>query len=227
MRTNTKNYYNILGVAENASHKTIRKAYRRLISQYSPLADERTKQVFKDIETAYSVLSDKQKRAAYNKQLKEPKAVLPLMNRYSLFDSFFDMNPFRAFDDDFFGCGLKKKHESLFGRNFFDIDTDPSSDEEKESAEKPYTKSFSTTSSTVIKDGVRTTKTKKTVITPDGKKDVKIIKEVEGKDGKVKRSVKHLENGKQVKAITTEEDNEVSPLFGRMYSTYTPILTLL
>lgn len=257
MNTNTQNYYDILGVPKNASHKTIRKAYRRLMSQYSPLATERTKQAFKNIETAYSVLSNKEKRAEYNKYLKEPKkTITPFMSISKMFDSFFDMDPF----EDFFGYGLKKKPSQIIPRNFFDFDTDPSSEEEKDSEEpnkeelkkeelkkeepkeekeqkeqkeakeekkpinKSYTKSYSTTSSTVIKNGVRTTKTKEIVVGNDGKKDVKIIEEVEGKDGKVKRIEKHLENGKEVKALTTEEDSEISPMFGRMYtSTYKPI----
>ena len=176
MNTSIQNYYDILGVPKNASHKAIRKAYRRLMSQYNPLATERTKQVFKNIETAYSVLSDKEKRAEYNKYLKEPKeAITPFMSISKMFDSFFDMDPF----EDFFGYGLKKKPSQIIPRHFFDYDTDPSSEEEKDPEEpkkeetkkpkeqkepkeekeqketkeekepinKSYTKSYSTTSS--------------------------------------------------------------------------------
>lgn len=58
-------YYNILGVAKNASQDEIKKAYRKLASKHHPDKGGDTKK-FQDLQTAYAVLSDPQKRAEYD-----------------------------------------------------------------------------------------------------------------------------------------------------------------
>jgi asparagine N-glycosylation enzyme membrane subunit Stt3 len=60
-------YYRVLGVPRNATHKQIKKAHSRLVSGYQTgrtLTDE-DKGKLKEIDLAYSVLSDPGKRAAY------------------------------------------------------------------------------------------------------------------------------------------------------------------
>jgi curved DNA-binding protein len=60
-------YYNILGVSENASPDEIKKAYRKLANQHHP--DKGGDQAkFKDISVAYDTLSDTQKRTEYDNQ---------------------------------------------------------------------------------------------------------------------------------------------------------------
>ena len=61
-----KDYYKILGVSKNASQEEIRKAYRRLAHQYHPDkgGDE---QKFKEINEAYQVLSDVDRRSQYDR----------------------------------------------------------------------------------------------------------------------------------------------------------------
>lgn len=64
-----KDYYETLGVARNASDADIKKAYRRLAMKYHPdrnPGDKTTEAKFKDAKEAYEVLSDSQKRAAYD-----------------------------------------------------------------------------------------------------------------------------------------------------------------
>jgi molecular chaperone DnaJ len=64
-----KDYYETLGVARNASDAEIKKAYRRLAMKYHPdrnPGDKTTEARFKDAKEAYEVLSDSQKRAAYD-----------------------------------------------------------------------------------------------------------------------------------------------------------------
>lgn len=66
---NGRDYYEILGVPRDATEQEIKKAYRRLARQYhpdvnkSPEAEAR----FKEINEAYQVLSDPEKRAAYDR----------------------------------------------------------------------------------------------------------------------------------------------------------------
>lgn len=64
-----KDYYEVLGVDRNASEKEIKTAYKRLAKKYHPdvnkSADSGSK--FKEIGEAYQVLSDPQKRAAYDR----------------------------------------------------------------------------------------------------------------------------------------------------------------
>ncbi|MBI5822801.1 MAG: J domain-containing protein [Chloroflexi bacterium] len=64
-----KDYYKILGVDRKASADDIRSAYRKLAVKYHPdknPGDKKAEDKFKDINEAYQVLSDEQKRARYN-----------------------------------------------------------------------------------------------------------------------------------------------------------------
>jgi molecular chaperone DnaJ len=71
--TARKDYYQVLGVAENASADDIKKAYRRLAKQYHPDANRNDPQAadrFKEIGEAYAVLSDDEKRKQYDQMRK-------------------------------------------------------------------------------------------------------------------------------------------------------------
>lgn len=64
-----KDYYKTLGVARSASADDIRGAYRKLAMQYHPdrnPGDRPAEERFKEINEAYQVLSDSQKRARYD-----------------------------------------------------------------------------------------------------------------------------------------------------------------
>lgn len=60
------NYYDILGVEKNASQEDIKKAFHKLAHKYHPHKGGDEKK-FKEINEAYQVLSDKEKRAQYDK----------------------------------------------------------------------------------------------------------------------------------------------------------------
>ncbi|MHB1835276.1 MAG: DnaJ domain-containing protein, partial [Solirubrobacteraceae bacterium] len=63
-------YYKILGVGKNASDEEIKKAYRKLARQYHPdrnPGDKQAEERFKQISQAHDVLSDSDKRKAYDR----------------------------------------------------------------------------------------------------------------------------------------------------------------
>src|ERR1700741_480722 len=65
-----RDYYEVLGVKREASDEEIKKAHRKLARQYHPDRNPGDKQAethFKEIQDAYDVLSDKSKRAQYDR----------------------------------------------------------------------------------------------------------------------------------------------------------------
>src|SRR4030042_4706878 len=64
-----KDYYSILGVGRSAPEKEIKQAYRRLARKYHPdvnLGDKASEAKFKEVNEAYEVLSDPEKRKKYD-----------------------------------------------------------------------------------------------------------------------------------------------------------------
>jgi len=62
-----KDYYEILGVEKSASDEEIKKAYRRLAHKHHPDKPGGDEKKFKEINEAYQILSDVQKRAQYDR----------------------------------------------------------------------------------------------------------------------------------------------------------------
>jgi molecular chaperone DnaJ len=65
-----RDYYEVLGCDRNASADELKKAYRKLAMQYHPDRnpdDESASDKFKELNEAYDVLKDEQKRAAYDR----------------------------------------------------------------------------------------------------------------------------------------------------------------
>jgi DnaJ-class molecular chaperone len=64
-----RDYYEVLGLARDASEADVKKAYRKLARQYHPdrnPGDKSAESRFKEVQEAYDVLSDKAKRSQYD-----------------------------------------------------------------------------------------------------------------------------------------------------------------
>ena len=64
-----RDYYSVLGVSRNSSPEELKKAFRQLALQHHPdrnPGDKSAEDKFKEINEAYSVLSDTQKREQYD-----------------------------------------------------------------------------------------------------------------------------------------------------------------
>ena len=104
MATASKNPYDVLGVDKKAPDEEIKKAYRKLARQYHPdrnPGDARAEERFKEIQEANSILSDPEKRKAYD-------------SGGGIFGSGFDPGAFRTAGGGF-GGGLGDIISDLFG----------------------------------------------------------------------------------------------------------------
>lgn len=65
-----RDYYDILGINRNANEDTIKKAFRKLAKKYHPdsnAGNPQAEQMFKDVNEAYSILSDPEKKKLYDR----------------------------------------------------------------------------------------------------------------------------------------------------------------
>lgn len=64
------NYYEVLHISKTSSQEEIKKAYRMLSRKYHPdNAGESSRELFDQVQEAYDVLGDKEKREAYDRKL--------------------------------------------------------------------------------------------------------------------------------------------------------------
>ncbi|WP_341756807.1 MULTISPECIES: molecular chaperone DnaJ [unclassified Candidatus Tisiphia] len=115
----TKDYYQILGVNKSASQAEIKKAYHKLAMQYHPdrnSQDQQAEKKFKEISSAYDVLKDEQKRAAYDRFGHEAfhnSGGASSAGRHSGGRANPDLNDiFGDFFNDFMGGGARRQRQS-------------------------------------------------------------------------------------------------------------------
>ena len=97
-------YYEVLQVSRDASEAEIKKAYRKLALKYHPDRNQGNKEAeekFKQVNEAYQVLSDPQKRATYDRYGHEGLE----NNGFSGFDNM-DINDLNSIFESFFGGGF-------------------------------------------------------------------------------------------------------------------------
>lgn len=94
-----RDYYEVLGVQRNASQDEIKKAFRRLARQYHPDVNKApdAEAQFKEINEAYEVLSDPEKRGMYDRFGHAGPNAAPG------FDPFASADPFSSIFETFFG----------------------------------------------------------------------------------------------------------------------------
>jgi molecular chaperone DnaJ len=102
-----KDYYEVLGVQKNAGEEDLKRAYRKLAKQYHPdenAGNAEAEAKFKEVGEAYAILSDKDKRAAYNQY--GHQAFDGSMGGQGFGPMNFDFNDiFSSVFGDFFGMG--------------------------------------------------------------------------------------------------------------------------
>ncbi|MDR2521010.1 MAG: molecular chaperone DnaJ [Spirochaetaceae bacterium] len=102
-----RDYYEVLGVAKDAGKDEIKKAYRKLAIQYHPdknPGDKTTEEKFKEATEAYEILSDDQKRGAYDQF-----GFAGVEGRQG-----HDFSNFQGFEDIFGGGDFSSIFENLF-----------------------------------------------------------------------------------------------------------------
>ncbi len=97
--TDKRDYYEILGVDRTASDEQIRDAFKRLAKKYHPdvSSEPEAEERFKEINEAYAVLSDDQRRAAYDRYGHAGLKGVPIdfdFNISDIFEEFFGFGSF-------------------------------------------------------------------------------------------------------------------------------------
>src|SRR4030042_6466925 len=109
-----KEYYNILGVSKDSSDDEIKKAYRKLAHKYHPDKKGGDEAKFKEVNEAYQVLSDKEKRSQYD-QYGQTFEQAQSGGGFSGFEGFRDFSSFAEGFDFNFGSDARGGRSGFSG----------------------------------------------------------------------------------------------------------------
>ncbi len=118
-----RDYYQVLGVARNASAEELKKSYRRAALEWhpdrNPLRKQEAEERFKELTEAYGVLIDPQKRAAYDRYGHAGLGSQPFTGfDEAIFADFADIfGDFFGFEDLFGGAGRRSRARARRGRD--------------------------------------------------------------------------------------------------------------
>ncbi len=103
-----KDYYEVLGVPKDAPKTEIKKAYRNLAKKYHPDRNKEpnAEQKFKEIKEAYEILSDDQKRSAYDQYGHAGTEGFGSASGFGGFEGFGDYSNLNDIFEQFFGGGF-------------------------------------------------------------------------------------------------------------------------
>lgn len=112
---NKRDYYEVLGINRGASHEEVRRAFRGLAKEYHPDVNKSpdAEAKFKEINEAYAVLSDAERRAAYDRYGHAGLEGMPI-------DFNFDF-PFSDLFSEFFGFGMGNRRQARTPRRGADL----------------------------------------------------------------------------------------------------------
>ena len=107
------NYYEILGVSKTASYEEIKNYYKTLVKKYHPdlyqgdktFAEKKTQ----EINVAYDILSDSNKRAEYDLELNPPDDI----NTYNYTPPKYTTSNYNYDDDSYSNNLLQKRHHII------------------------------------------------------------------------------------------------------------------
>ena len=108
-------YYQILGVNEQAADDQIKQAYRKLAKQYHPdlhSGDAKAEARFKDIVEAYEILGNSKKRKAYDEKRKKASKVRAKKTGTQTTAPEMDMHNFAKQMESYFGFAFSGTAES-------------------------------------------------------------------------------------------------------------------
>ncbi len=121
----SQNYYELLGVSQEASDEALRKAYRKLALKYHPDKNPGNKEAeekFKEISHAYEILSDPDKRAKYDRYGESAfqygdAAGAGFHDPFDIFREVFGGGGFGDIFEGVFGFGPGRRQSSRKGRD--------------------------------------------------------------------------------------------------------------
>ena len=137
------NYYEVLGVSENADVLEIRKKYRKLAMKYHPdrnSGDENATKKFREVTEAYEILGDEKKREEYDCRRKNIQSQRKNKNKKGNVKNKFPQNDF-IFGRDFFKSAREMR--GMFENSFrMDKKQDEKAKLEKENIKNQFERFF-------------------------------------------------------------------------------------